>query len=118
MKKSSVWLGIFSYINDGPKPSEARGSLVKSGFCTMELSDNSEHEVRVSGISSWLQMLLWASILHSGLTSNRLLSLLFINFTRESVVQAKIGAKLTKCELTLNHEEKKSLQVLGTVIQS
>lgn len=118
MKKSWVWLEIFFYIYDGPKPSEARSCLVKSGFCTMELSDNSEHEVRVSRISSWLQMLLRASILHSRLTSNRSVSLLFINFTRESVVQAKIGAMLTKFELTWNYEEKKSLQVLGTVIQS
>ena len=118
MKNSTVYLGTISDIHDVPRPLKVRSSLAKSEFRTMELIENSEHEVRVSGISSWLQMLLWGSILHSGLTRAYAFNLLFINFTRESIVKAKIGAKLTKFESTWKHEEKKSLQIIETVIQS
>jgi hypothetical protein len=88
MKNSTVWLGTFSDINTDPRPLKARGSLVKSGFRTMELMDNSEDQVRLSRISSWLQMLFWGSIFHLGLTRDRAIRN-FLNARMRKVVILK-----------------------------
>jgi hypothetical protein len=54
----------------------------------MELMDNPEHEVRLSRASSWLLMLFWGSIFHSGLTRDRAIRN-FLNARMRKVVVLK-----------------------------